>query len=63
MSGFTIPLCNGESMIVFVNMWSIIVALVFVTLVGLFITGKILFWKARFKKSRTIVFKAFEMIN
>ena len=56
MSVFTIPLCNGESMIVFVNMWSIIVALVFVTLVGLFITGKILFWKARLKKSWTIVF-------
>ena len=40
MSVFTIPLCNGESMILFVNMWSIIVALVFVILVGLFITGK-----------------------
>ena len=57
MSVFTIPLCNGECMIVFVNMWSIIVALVFVTLVGLFITGKILFWKARLKKSRTIMFR------
>ena len=56
MSVFTIPLRNGESMIVFVNLWSIIVALVFVTLAGLFITGKILFWKARFKKSQTIVF-------
>ena len=50
MSVFTIALCNGESMIVFVNMWSIIFALVFVTLVGLFIIGKILFWKARLKK-------------
>ena len=57
MSVFTIPLCNGESMIVFVNMWSIIVALVFVTLVGLFITGKKLFRKARLKKSRTIMFR------
>ena len=56
MSVFTIPVCNGECMIVFVNMWSIIVALVFVTLVGLFITGKILFWKARLRKSRIIVF-------
>ena len=44
-------------MIVVVNMWSIIVALAFVTLVGLFITGKILFWKARLKRSRTIVFR------
>ena len=50
MSVFTIPQCNGVSMIVFVNMWSIIVALVFVTLVDLFIAGKILFWKARLKK-------------
>ena len=40
MSVFTIPLCNGEFLILFVNMWSIIVALVFVILVGLFITGK-----------------------
>ena len=57
MSVFTIPLCNGESMIPFVNMWSIIVALVFVTLVGLFITGKILFWKVKLKKSQTIVLR------
>ena len=56
MSVFTIPLCNGESMIVFVNMWSIIFALVFVTLVCLFIIGEMLFWKARLKNSRTIVF-------
>ena len=54
MSVFTLPLCSGKSMIVFINMWSIIVALVFVTLVGLFITGKILFWKARLKNSPTI---------
>ena len=45
MSVFTIQLCNDVSMIVFVNTWSIIVALVFVTLVDLFIAGKILFWK------------------
>ena len=57
MSVFTMPLCNGESMILFVNMWSITVALVFVTLVGLFMAGKILFWKARLKKSLTIVFR------
>ena len=57
MSVFTIPLCNGESMILLINMWSIIVALVFVTLVGLFITGKILFWKVRLKKSQTIVLR------
>ena len=44
-------------MIVFVNMWSIIVALVFVTLVGLFITGKMLLWKARLRKSWTIMFQ------
>ena len=40
MSFFTIPLYNVVSMILFVNMWLVIVALVFVTLVGLFITGK-----------------------
>ena len=40
MSVFKIPLCNGESVIVFVSAWSIIVALVFVILTGLFITGK-----------------------
>ena len=56
MSVFTIPLCNDESMILFVNM-SIILALVFVTLAGLFITGKILFWKARLKTSWTIVYR------
>ena len=44
-------------MIAFVNMWSIVVTLVFVTLAGLFITGKILFWKTRLKKSRTIVIR------
>ena len=43
MSIFTIPLSNGQSMILIVTMWSIIVALVFVTFVtlaGLFMTGK-----------------------
>lgn len=39
MSFFTIPLYNVVSMILFVNMWLVIVALVF-SLVGLFITGK-----------------------
>lgn len=46
-SVFTTPLCNGDSIISFVNMWSSIVTLVFVLFFGLFITGKILFWKAR----------------
>ena len=54
MSVFTIPLGNGESMIVFVNMWSNIVALVFVTQVGLFVTGKTLFWKARLRSHRLL---------
>ena len=57
MSVFTIPLCNGESMILLVKMWSIIVAQVCVNHVGLFMTGKILFWKARLKKSQIIVFR------
>ena len=57
MSALTIPLCNGESMIAFVNMWSVIVALVFVTLVGLFITGEILFWKARLKSHGLLCFE------
>ena len=43
MSVFIIPLFNGESMILFVNLWSIIIALVFVTLFDLFVTRKILF--------------------
>ena len=54
---FTIPICNGESMILFINMWSIYVALVFVALAVPFFTGKILFWKARFKKSQSIVYQ------
>ena len=44
-SVFTTPLCNGDSIILFVNMSSNIVTPVFVLLFGLFITGKILFWK------------------
>ena len=43
MSIFTIPLSNGQSMILIVTMWSKMVALVFVTFValaGLFMTGK-----------------------
>ena len=43
MSVFIIPLFNGESMILFVNLWSMAIAVVFVTLFGLFITKKILF--------------------
>lgn len=43
-------------MILIVNMWSVIVALVFVTFVGLFITLKIIFWLARLKKTPTTVF-------
>ena len=54
---FTIPRCNGDSKILFINMWSIYVALVFVALAVPFLTGKILFWKARFKKSQFIVFQ------
>ena len=48
--------CNGSSMILFVNIWSVIFALVFATLVGLFVTGKKLFWKARLKRSQSTVF-------
>ena len=40
MSIFTIPLSNGQSMILIVTMWSKMVALVFVTFVALFMTGK-----------------------
>ena len=56
MSAFTIPLCNGEFMILFDNLHSVFAALIFVALVGLFIIEEILFWKARLKMSRTIVF-------
>ena len=44
-------------MILFVNMWSIYVALVSVALAGPFLAGKILFWKARLKKLQSIVFQ------
>ena len=55
MSAFTIPLCNGEFLILFINMWSTIFAIAFVSHVGLFITKKIMFWKARLKHSWTFV--------
>ena len=51
MSVFTIQLCNGEFMILYINMWSTIFAIVSVSLAGLFITEKILSWKARLQNS------------
>ena len=57
MSIFTIPLSNGQSMILIVTMWSKMVALVFVTFValaGLFMTGKTVL-DGKIKKSQGLL--------
>ena len=54
----TIPVSNSESIILFVNIYVVNYCCAsFVTLVILFISGKILFCKTRLKMSRTIVFQ------
>ena len=59
MSSLIIPFCKSWSIIVFVSIWSIAVALAHVTRVGLLITGKIPFSNVKLKKFLTGVLEAY----